>query len=200
MKITIETIDHNQQRYPTIGDWYFQDGQLVIRVSNLSDRRHEFLVAFHELVEAILCIQDGVDEQEITDFDTMFELNRPQGNTDEPGDDISAPYKQQHLFATGIEKLLAERLEVTWKTYENDIIKTEQTYEPQSTQTDPIGTGDGEQVAHGNSAVWTKPPKADPQPPNYPKGRLKSLCWGLSQWFRANESLLKTHRPRTEES
>lgn len=34
MKITIETIPHNQQRYPTCGDWQFLNSdELAVRVS-----------------------------------------------------------------------------------------------------------------------------------------------------------------------
>src|SRR5215467_14962981 len=45
-----------KMRYPTVGDWQFKpDGSLHITVARMSDRRYEFLVGLHELVEALLC-------------------------------------------------------------------------------------------------------------------------------------------------
>ena len=47
MKITIDTIPHNQQRYPTVGDWAFDsNGNLIIAVSDLGDWRYNALVGF----------------------------------------------------------------------------------------------------------------------------------------------------------
>lgn len=154
MKIVIETIPHDQHRYPTAGDWYYADEPttpevgaptekvLHIKVSNLSDRRREALIAIHELVEVILCEHDGVTQEAVDAFDMEFEKKRQERIDDaarkvtepgvtsgeealiaieEPGDDEKAPYRDQHCFATGIERLLASRLGVGWKDYETEI-------------------------------------------------------------------------------
>ena len=123
MKIIIETIPHKDHRYPTVGDWYFapEDGSLQIKVSELSDRRYELLIALHELVEVILCQHDGVTAAAVDDFDKKFEAERKPDNEDEPGDEPLAPYVDQHCFATGIERLLAARLDVKWKDYEQEL-------------------------------------------------------------------------------
>jgi hypothetical protein len=61
MIITIETIPAAKMRYPTVGDWQFKpDGTLHITVSRMTDRRYEFLLALHELVEALLYKATGV--------------------------------------------------------------------------------------------------------------------------------------------
>lgn len=121
----IESIPHDQQRYETVGDWYYEqlaDGPcLVIRVSEMQDPRHIILVAFHELWEATLCQHRGITQQMVDKFDNEFEARRQPGNIDEPGDDPQAPYRREHCSATGVERLLASELDVAWNPYANEV-------------------------------------------------------------------------------
>jgi hypothetical protein len=122
MKINIESIPHEQHRYTTVGDWWFdKDGTIQIRTSNLSDWRYEALIAVHELVEFLLCKNDGVATQTVDDFDKAYEAARDSGDVSEPGDDPNAPYVKQHCIATGIERILAAELGVKWKPYEQEL-------------------------------------------------------------------------------
>ena len=123
MFIDIKVIPHNQQRYETVGDWYFNpdNNRLTIRVSAMRNKQYEFLVALHEQVEAMLCIERGICEKEITLFDMAFEAKREEGNTDEPGDDPAAPYKKEHFFATNVERQMAAELEVDWRKYDEAV-------------------------------------------------------------------------------
>ena len=122
MKINIQTIKHWKQRYPTVGDWWWDgNNDLVIRVSEMKDRRHVILVAFHEMIEAVLCDERGITEQEVTKFDEAFEEHRKEGDLSEPGDDVMAPYYKEHQFATELEHEFADELEVDWKEYESAI-------------------------------------------------------------------------------
>ena len=145
MKITIETIPHTEQRYPTVGDWYFtRDGQivdgmfgvdeLVIRVSQLGDWREELCIALHELVEVAMATKNGITVAQVDAFDKAYEAARQQkldaAKTeaeqdllliDEPGDDPLCPIKREHCIATGIERILAAELGVDWKPYEEKI-------------------------------------------------------------------------------
>lgn len=122
MNIHVQIIPHNKQRYPTVGDWFFDtNGTLHIHVSKMQDSRHERLVAIHEIIEAVLCDEVGINEAEVTKFDVEFEEARSVGNTTEPGDVLQAPYYRQHQFATGIERMLAAELEVDWLAYEKEI-------------------------------------------------------------------------------
>lgn len=119
MRIVIDTIPHDQHRYPTVGDWWFDaDGSLQIRVSEMGNTDYEVLVGVHELVEVLLCKKRGISDEEVSAFDKAFEACRTEGNVDEPGDEPAAPYHHEHGFATGVERLLASALEVNWKTYE----------------------------------------------------------------------------------
>ena len=60
-------------------------------------------------------------EEDVTAFDEAFEKARKPGNVDEPGDDPKAPYRKQHLIATGVEKLMAAELGVDWKAYDKKV-------------------------------------------------------------------------------
>lgn len=121
-RIIIETIPHEQHRYPTVGDWFTdKEGNLVIRVSELSDWRREYLIALHELVEVMQCRHDGVTEKQVDRFDMTFERTRADGDEREPGDDPAAPYRKQHCLATGVERIAAAALAVSWKEYEDEL-------------------------------------------------------------------------------
>lgn len=119
MKIHVETIPHAQQRYPTVGDYWCEDGVQQIRVSQMVDWRYEVLVAVHELIEMALTRHRGVSEPRITEFDVEFEKSREQGLVHgEPGDHPDAPYRSEHFFATNIERLIAAELDVDWFEYD----------------------------------------------------------------------------------
>jgi hypothetical protein len=122
VKITIETIAHEQQRYPTCGDWTFDAaGNLTIKVSQLSDPRFEALIAIHELTEAVMCQHAGVTQEMVDLFDKAFERDRHPDNDDEPGDHPDAPYRRQHGIASGIESILAAEMGVVWGQYEKEV-------------------------------------------------------------------------------
>lgn len=122
MNIHIKIIEHLKQRYPTVGDWWFDDrGDLQVRVSKMSDGRYEQLVALHEVVEALACAEDGVDQDDVTAFDMEFEAARKIGDESEPGDDKRAPYYKQHQTATAIERLMAVTLGVDWNEYDKEV-------------------------------------------------------------------------------
>lgn len=125
MKITIEVIDHHEQRYPTVGDWVLNTDkqEFLIYVSNLGNWRMNFLIAFHEMVEAALCMDRGITVEDVDKFDQEFERNRDVDNLSEPGDAPDAPYYKEHFFATSLERLLAAELDVDWVEYENEINK-----------------------------------------------------------------------------
>lgn len=125
MNIKIITIPHENQRYPTVGDWTFDEGgNLTIQVSKMGDWRHEILVAIHELVEATLCDHAGIDQKAVDAFDIEFEKQREKSlvlSNAEPGDDSSAPYYHQHFIATTIERILAQAFGVNWNEYEKEL-------------------------------------------------------------------------------
>lgn len=119
MRIVICTIPHTEQRYATAGDYQrLDDTTWEIRVSDTGDLRHNLLIAVHELVEMMLCHNEGITDEMIDSWDLAF---KPTERYDEPGDHPDAPYFKQHRRAELIERFFASWLGVDWKTYENRI-------------------------------------------------------------------------------
>jgi len=127
LKISITAIPHADHPYPTAGNYWrpagAQPGELEIRVSRMADRRHEYLLALHELVEAILCEARGIDFDAITRFDIAFERSRADGDLSEPGEAAQAPYRAEHRVAEIIERIAAHELGVDWNDYSRAIAR-----------------------------------------------------------------------------
>lgn len=122
MNIQIKTIEHKDQEYPTVGNWKFtENGDLNIYISNMKNVVFEWLVAEHEINEALMCQRDGIQEKVVSDFDKTFEDLRVKFpemiGSMEPGDMTSAPYHEQHFGASLIEKMSASLHKIDWKEY-----------------------------------------------------------------------------------
>jgi len=128
VQIVIKTIPHAAQRYDTAGDWWFdKDLTLHIRVSvelptkrALFPEKFAFLVAFHEMIEAMLCLeQHGGDIRKFQERVDKFDMDwtPPKPEVAEPGDDFTAPYYEQHQVASGFERMMAAQLHVCWLEY-----------------------------------------------------------------------------------
>jgi hypothetical protein len=121
VKIIIETIPHASQRYPTVGDWYKEGETLMIKVSEELPTKEALLVAIHEFIEQSLCEDRGITTEQVDVFDMAYEKTRPDGDDSEPGDSPDAPYRNEHFFATSIERLIAAEFGVDWMLYESHI-------------------------------------------------------------------------------
>jgi hypothetical protein len=128
LDIHIKVIPHSKQNYSTIGDYTVDvdKKKIEIRISDMGNWRYEALVAVHELVElSIAVLHKGILDKDIIEFDKRFEheceLNLHPIDA-EPGDDIRAPYRDEHRFATIVEHMLANELKVNWGDYEQTII------------------------------------------------------------------------------
>jgi hypothetical protein len=128
INIEIKTVPHKDQRYNTVGDYSFKDGKESILVSDMNNWKYETLVAIHEIIEEVLCRDRNIKDEDITNFDEEFDKNRPAGDFSEPGDDESAPYHKEHMFATEVEKMLAKKLNVDWDEYNNKIAEFYRSY------------------------------------------------------------------------
>lgn len=123
-KIIVRFISPENQRYPTCGDWLYdaESHTLEIRVSKMDDWRSELAVAIHEAVEAVFCTAVDITEAEVTEFDMQF--NRGDHPDDmEPGDDIKAPYRVQHIAATFVEQEVCDRLALPWTEHEKNVLE-----------------------------------------------------------------------------
>lgn len=118
MRVVIETVTHESQRYPTVGDWWWDHDTLFISVSFMNDWRMEMAVAFHEFFEALACEAADISENAVDKFDKKW---RPRKGIEEPGDDPKAPYYRQHQMATVAERLLANEIGLNWQEYEEAV-------------------------------------------------------------------------------
>jgi hypothetical protein len=127
MKIVIETIPLEKQRYPTIGDYFYEpDGTLKILITETGNDFHSTLVAIHELVEQTLTDQKGIREEDILKHDLWVETEVTKGNypTDaEPGEHPRSPYYEEHMLAERIEKMICKHLGINFKEYNEEIFK-----------------------------------------------------------------------------
>jgi hypothetical protein len=123
----LETQPARMIRADQAGDWYFDTHGIITAVSaKLEDPRSELCVALHELIEAWLCREKGITDEEVTMFDYMFERERAEGKhglTDEAGDDHRAPYHVQHRLATTLEIIAAAILGLPWEKHEANVNK-----------------------------------------------------------------------------
>jgi hypothetical protein len=141
--LRIEVIPHNEQKYNTIGDyWWEPGGELVIVVSDLGDPLAEMLVGLHEAIEGValhyerpLTDDPNAIIKAVNDFDIAFEdrrlrstdnhpeftclANHLHAPDDEPGDCSAAPYHREHSLATAVERMLCAFVGYPWQKYED---------------------------------------------------------------------------------
>ena len=120
MRVVIETIPHVEQRYDTCGDWVWHpDGSLHIRISEMPHQpQSEWLVALHEMVEAVLCAYDGIEEEDVTKWDLDYLAAGGQG---EPGEAPGSPYRTQHETATIIERIVCQSMGLAWAEHDKTV-------------------------------------------------------------------------------
>jgi hypothetical protein len=116
MKIIIESIPHDKQRYDTVGDYWEETdaaGNITwhIKVSDTGDLGEIVAIALHELIEKTLCKFDGVTDAQIDAFDFNWK------GDGEPGDSHGAPYHEQHKVATYLESDFVSWLGRSWGEY-----------------------------------------------------------------------------------
>jgi len=133
MNVDWRVIPHSEQRYETSGDWQFPDDgeDLIVRVSRLGNSDHEFCEGLHEVVEAYLCKRMGITQQQVDNFDILYEEAHQRGDAvypcgcphqrlSDPGSDLHSPYLRAHLIAEAVEAIVARTLRVDWRQYDEE--------------------------------------------------------------------------------
>ena len=117
LNIQIKTVPQQEQRYKTVGDYYYdENGMLQIVISEQQNKYYEYLILVHELVEIILTEHRGILESDIMKFDLE---NLDLGD---PGSDPRACYFHEHMFAMDIEKLVCSQLNIDWEKYNDNLL------------------------------------------------------------------------------
>jgi hypothetical protein len=113
LDIEIKTVPQKEQRYVTCGDYWSIGEKDIFRISDCGNRKYEWMLAIHELIEKALCEKAGITNQQIDDFDASQKTLE-----EEPGDEPDSPYRDQHCFATAAERMLCAAMGLAWKEYE----------------------------------------------------------------------------------
>ena len=113
LNIEVQTIAHNAQRYDTVGDYVTNGGKDIFYISDLGDRRYEWLIAIHELVEKVINESRGISNGAVDAYDFAR-----IGKGCEPGDESVCPYRDSHCIATAVERLLCGVMGLSWSEYE----------------------------------------------------------------------------------
>jgi hypothetical protein len=112
MQITIEIIPAYLMRYDTWDDWQVdKEGNITFQIADAGNDLHNKMTLVHALIEQLLTEAKGVSEETITKFDLEY------AGDDEPGEEPSAPYRDEHLIATAVEMLICSHLGLPWKEY-----------------------------------------------------------------------------------
>ena len=125
LDIHVKTVPDDHQRYNTVGDYFVDEhGKKVFVVSDMRDWHYEFLTVLHELVESALCKERGISDESIDAFDAHYEANRKDADgMSEPGDSPDAPYHKEHVFASKIERMIADEMGIDWDNYNKVVEK-----------------------------------------------------------------------------
>jgi hypothetical protein len=117
MKIVLEVIPHEKQRLGEPGDWFFdKQGDLQVRVSDSGDWRFNFLVARHEMDEAILCKYNGITT-EVVDYDQKINSGSDKNDPDSYSGYPGSPIQRFHNDALAAEWQMGRLLDVNWEDY-----------------------------------------------------------------------------------
>lgn len=124
LRINLQVIPHREQRYETVGDWWWdEEGVLQIRSSKMDNPRFEQLVLLRELVEVLLA--DWTRPRETSrdyllnrteDHDKSFELARVD-EFSESGYEPKSPVYREHMIASAFEHIAALLMRVNYNEY-----------------------------------------------------------------------------------
>lgn len=121
MRCIISTVPKEFVRASQVGDWDYGPDTIISSVSlEITDPDAQLAIGIHELVEAYLCRRHGITDADVVKFDLQYEQERKEGKHDElaePGDAEDAPYRQEHMAATHVERAVCAALGLDWEKH-----------------------------------------------------------------------------------
>ena len=100
-----------------LDDYGHAEGKIWFTIKDTGVTGYNLILLIHALVEYILTQGRGIPLGLIDRFDE----DNPE--LEEPGDDVNAPYRNEHSVAVGIERILCAYMNIPWKVYEEALIK-----------------------------------------------------------------------------
>jgi hypothetical protein len=107
-------------RYDTLDDYGVDVGtnRLWFDIRDTGVEGYNIILLIHALVEYILTQSRGIPVTLIDSFDERHT------DSEEPGDEVNSPYRNEHNMAVGIERILCAYMNIPWKVYEEALIKS----------------------------------------------------------------------------
>lgn len=119
LNIEIKTIPQSEQRYVTVGDYWTEGDKEVFRITDCGNRKYEWMIAIHELIEKCLNEHLDITNKQVDEFD----MNWKEEEGTECGDEPTCPYRESHCFATAAERMLCAAMGLSWAEYEEFLEK-----------------------------------------------------------------------------
>ena len=117
MDITIKFINQNAIRNGQWDDYFYNpEGNLVFIIGETGNPFYNKVMLIHALVEQLLTEESGTPEAAITKFD------EDHMDSEEPGLEEDSPYRDEHLLAEAIERMIFAFLKRPWKSYEEALV------------------------------------------------------------------------------
>ena len=130
MKLRLQRINQNEHRFTTLGYWFWDKpnnkGTLTIQISRMADRRHEWAVWGHELIEAFWCKLWGITTEKCDAYDEVFEKRFRAGEftiEDEAGCQKDCPYHWGHMLGIVWEHVIIWLTCEYWYRYEQTCLR-----------------------------------------------------------------------------
>ena len=108
---------YSEMRYPTAGDYFEKDDILHFEIADTGNELYNELILIHEMVERVMVKARGITDQQIDEFD-MAHLD-----SDDPGDEVDAPYRDEHCIATAVERMICGYLGISWREYDEAVVR-----------------------------------------------------------------------------
>lgn len=98
-----------------VGDYFKVGDQYHFVIKDTGNDDYDRLIFLHEFIEQWMTERDGIHEPDINAFDEAH------SDVEEPGILPESPYRSQHIFAELIERLVADKLGIDFKQYEESL-------------------------------------------------------------------------------
>lgn len=105
-------------RYSTLDDYGIEGNKIWFEIKDTGNLGYNLILLIHAIIEFLLTQGRGIPVALIDRFDA----DHPE--SDEPGDEMNSPYRNEHCVAVGIERILCAYLNIPWKAYEETLIKS----------------------------------------------------------------------------
>ena len=115
-QLTIEF--RNDIKNDQLDDYGIDKNELWFQIKDTGVELYNLILLVHAMVEYMTTQARGIPLAIIDKFDDRHQ------DSEEPGDEVNSPYRNEHNMAVGIERILCAYMNIPWKVYEEALIKS----------------------------------------------------------------------------